>query len=279
MRSRAIITTGVGGSIGGRASAGVAAWLALGLAAAMAQPAPTTPPPATPATTTPAPATPAPTTPAPVAPPSAEAAPTTPTAPAAAAPTPPAQTPPATATPAAPAPTAPAASVLPTDEAIAAAGFADEVTLDARPALVRKGKTSWDDLYGAFRTAIAELKAIAAREGAEMTGPPMVRFLSSSDDAVDFEAILPVKEAGKPASAYAPAAPGTTPSGKTLRFVHHGGYDTMEQTYDEIANHLDERNIIAEDAFVEEYVRDPDTTPETAMAIFIYVFPKAAPPR
>ncbi len=53
----------------------------------------------------------------------------------------------------------------------------------------------------------------------------------------------------------------------------------MEQTYDEIANHLDERNIVAEDAFVEEYVRDPDTTPETAMAIFIYVFPKVTPAR
>jgi effector-binding domain-containing protein len=169
--------------------------------------------------------------------------------------------------------------VLPTDEAIAAAGFADDVTLEGKPALVRAGKTTWDDLYGAFRGAIAELKAVAAREGAEITGPPMVRFVSSSDDAVDFEAILPVKDAAKPANAYAPAAPGTTPAGKALRFVHHGGYDTMEQTYDEIANHLDERNIVAEDAFVEEYVRDPDTTPETAMAIFIYVFPKAVPAR
>lgn len=270
MRTRAIITTGIGGSMGGRATAVVAAWLALGLAAAMAQPAsaPAAPPPAA--------AAPTPAAPAPIAPPSAEAPPPAPTPPVAAPATP---APPAAAAPTAPAPTPPAAAVLPTDEAIAAAGFADEVMLEGRPALVSKGKTTWDDLYGAFRRAITELKAIAAREGAEMTGPPMVRFLSSSDDAVDFEAILPVKEAGKPAAAYAPAAPGTTPAGKALRFVHHGGYDTMEQTYDEIANHLDERNIVAEDAFVEEYVRDPDTTPETSMAIFIYVFPKAPPAR
>ncbi|PTM51820.1 GyrI-like domain-containing protein [Phreatobacter oligotrophus] len=278
MRTSAIITTGNVGLVGGggRTMAGAAAWLALGLAAAMAQPAPSTNPPAASA---PASVAPGPTAPATAAAPSAEAPAPAATAPAAAPATPAAAPPPATAAPVTPAPAAPAASVLPTDEAIAAAGFADEVMLEAKPALVRSGKTVWDDLFGAFRRTIAELKAVAAREGAEITGPPMVRFLSSSDDAVDFEAILPVKDTAKPAAAYAPAAPGTTPAGKTLRFVHHGGYDTMEQTYDEIANHLDERNILAEDAFVEEYVRDPDTTPETAMAIFIYVFPKATPTR
>lgn len=204
--------------------------------------------------------------------PPAAAQPATPAPPATAPPA--AQAPPATEPPAAQAPPT-AGGVLPSDEAVQAAGFGDEVTLAARPALVLGGKTTWDDLYGTFRKAIAELKAIAAREGTEITGPPMIRFVSSSDDAVDYEAILPVREAAKPAEAYAPAKPGETPAGKALRFVHHGGYDTMEQTYDEITNHLDERSIVAEDAFVEEYVRDPDVTSETEMATFIYVFPKA----
>ena len=209
----------------------------------------------------------------------AQPAPAPPAATQPATPPPPATEPPATPAPpaAVQAPAAPAGprGVLPSDEVVQAAGFGDEVTLAARPALVLGGKTSWDDLYGQFRKAITDLKAIAAREGAEVTGPPMIRFVSSSDDAVDFEAILPVREVAKPAQAYAPAKPGETPAGKALRFVHHGGYDTMEQTYDEITNHLDERSIVAEDAFVEEYVRDPDATPETDMATFIYVFPKA----
>ncbi|MDP2803382.1 MAG: GyrI-like domain-containing protein [Phreatobacter sp.] len=183
---------------------------------------------------------------------------------------------PAPVAPTATSPVAPpaAASVLPPDEAIQSAGFGDEVTLAARPALVLTGKTSWDDLYGTFRKAIADLKVIAAREGAVISGPPMIRFVSSSDDAVDYEAILPVREVAKPAAAYAPAGPGQTPAGRAVRFVHRGGYDTMEQTYDEITNHLDVQSITAEDAFVEEYVRDPDQTPETDMATFIYVFPK-----
>lgn len=202
----------------------------------------------------------------------AEAAAQTPPPPAATEAPPPGPAAPADAQPALP---PAAASVLPSDEAIQSAGFGDEVTLSARPALVMTGKTSWDDLYGTFRKAIAELRAIAAREGAVISGPPMIRFVSSSDDAVDYEAILPVREAARPAAAYAPGRPGETPAGRALRFVHHGGYDTMEQTYDEIANHLDVQSITAEDAFVEEYVRDPDTTPETGMATFIYVFPKA----
>lgn len=230
----------------GRATLAALTMLALGLASprAGAQPA-AAPPPA--AQTTPAPATPPPSlapTPAPVP----DAAPT--------------------------APAAPASGVLPSDEAVQAAGFGDEVTLEARPALVLAGKTTWDDLYGTFRKAIADLAVLAQAQGAVASGPAMIRFVSSSDDSVDYEAILPVRVIDKPAESYAPAKPGETPAGKALRFVHHGGYDTIEQTYDEITNHLDERSITAEDAFVEEYVRDPATTPETGLATFIYVFPK-----
>jgi effector-binding domain-containing protein len=212
------------------------------------------------------------TSPAPVAPPAASPAPDTP--PAAPAPAPAPQAAPAPAPPSAQ-PTPPAtASPLPTDEVIQSAGFGDEVTLTAKPALVLAGKTTWDDLYGTFRKAIDQLNGIARSQGAVAAGPPMIRFVSSSDDQVDYEAILPVTAIGQPAERYQPARPGETPAGRALRFVHFGGYDTMEQTYDEITNHLDERSITAEDAFVEEYVRDPETTPETDLATFIYVFPK-----
>jgi effector-binding domain-containing protein len=196
----------------------------------------------------------------------------------------PSSPPAAPADPAPPAPAAPAAppasttdappSVLPSDEVVQGAGFGDEVTLNARPAIVLAGKTTWDDLYGTFRKAIEQLTQIARANGLTTSGPPMIRFVSSSDDQVDYEAILPVTRIDGDPARLAPAKPGETPAGRAIRFVHHGGYDTMEQTYDEITNHLDERGIAAEDAFVEEYVRDPDKTPETDMATFIYVFPK-----
>lgn len=188
-----------------------------------------------------------------------------PVPPPAAQPSPPAATeaPPAAATP-------PAASADPVDTS----GFGDEVTLTARPALVLRGKANWDDLYATFRKALAELNGLARAQGAVSVGPPMIRFVSSTDDTADFEAILPVAALTGATERFLPAVPGMTPGGKAIRFTHLGGYDTMEQTYDEIANYIDERGIQAEDAFVEEYVRDPDTTPETDLATFIYVFPK-----
>ncbi|QCK84932.1 GyrI-like domain-containing protein [Phreatobacter aquaticus] len=191
--------------------------------------------------------------------------PAAPAPPAAAQPVPPpaAETPPAAATP-------PVAS----GDAVDTSGFGDEVTLTARPALVLKGKANWDDLYATFRKALADLNGIARAQGAVAAGPPMIRFVSSTDDTADFEAILPVAQITGATDRFLPAMPGMTPGGKAIRFTHLGGYDTMEQTYDEIANYIDERGVQAEDAFVEEYVRDPDTTAETELATFIYVFPK-----
>jgi effector-binding domain-containing protein len=155
-----------------------------------------------------------------------------------------------------------------------ASGFGDEVVLTAKPALVLRGKADWDNLYATFRRALAELNGLARAQGAVAAGPPMIRFVSSTDDSADFEAILPVVALSGATERFLPAVPGMTPGGKAIRFTHLGGYDTLEQTYDEIANYIDERGILAEDAFVEEYVRDPDTTAETELATFIYVFPK-----
>lgn len=163
---------------------------------------------------------------------------------------------------------------FPTDEEVQAAGFGEEVLLEAKPALVLAGKTNWDDIYAAFYKAIADVTAIARAQGIDVIGPPMIRLVTSSDTEVEFEALVPVSALQEPADRYAPARPGATPAGRAIRFVHLGGHDTMEQTYDEITNYLDERGITAEDAFVEEYIRDPQKTPETDLATFIYVFPK-----
>ncbi|MGL4287618.1 MAG: GyrI-like domain-containing protein, partial [Phreatobacter sp.] len=178
--------------------------------------------------------------------------------------TPPPETPPATAqTP----PARPA-------DVVESAGFGDEVTLTARPALVLSGRATWDDLYGTFRRTLEQLNGLARAQGVVAAGPPMIRFVSSTDEQADYEAILPVVTLSQAPERYLPARPGTTPAGQAYRFVHFGGYDTMEQTYDEITNFLDERSIQAEDSFVEEYVRDPETTSEVDLATFIYVFPK-----
>lgn len=174
----------------------------------------------------------------------------------------------------APTPAPPPAQPPTSDDGVEQARMGDEVELTARPAIVLRGAAPWDDLYGTFRRSIGEIRAIARDQGLEIAGPTMIRFVSSNDDTIAFETLLPVTATEGAIDRFAPAVIGETPGGRAWRFVHLGGYDTIELTYDEIANFLDDRNIVAEDAFVEEYIRDPETTPETELATYIYVFPR-----
>ena len=76
----------------------------------------------------------------------------------------------------------------------------------------------------------------------------------------------------------APASPpqgdikvGKSPTGTALKFVHRGSYDEMDTTYEAIAHHLEEKNLEAKDLFIEQYMKDPVTTPEDDLVIEIYV--------
>ena len=64
---------------------------------------------------------------------------------------------------------------------------------------------------------------------------------------------------------------GQSPSGRALKFVHRGSYDSMDSTYEAITNHLDEKRLEAQDTFVEEYETDPVTTAEDKLVVNVYV--------
>ena len=64
---------------------------------------------------------------------------------------------------------------------------------------------------------------------------------------------------------------GKSPEGKALKFVHRGSYDNMDNTYEAITNHLDEKKLEAKDTFIEEYITDPLKTAEDKLVINVYV--------
>jgi effector-binding domain-containing protein len=64
---------------------------------------------------------------------------------------------------------------------------------------------------------------------------------------------------------------GTSPEGATLKFIHRGSYDNMDNTYEAITNHLDDKKLEAKDTFIEEYVTDPLTTNEDKLVINVFV--------
>src|SRR5260370_22941250 len=225
----------------------IPAAISLGLGNALAQ----TPPAAPPAASTPAPAAsetpaPAPTaTPAPAASPSA--APGTPPA--------------AAETPATP---PPAAAPVQTADA-----FGEEITLEPKTVVIIKGNANWDSAFDTLIESFKALSALLDKQGIKPAGNPMIVYTSTDDTGFTYLAEIPVDQ--EPKNLTKAMSMGKSPEGKALKFVHRGSYDNMDNTYEAITNHLDDKKLEAKDTFVEEYITDPLKTAEDKLVINVYV--------
>jgi effector-binding domain-containing protein len=224
------------------------------------------------------PPAPAPTAAAPKTTPAATAEPAKPAQPAAPAAeaTPPAASPaqapatPAPATPPAAPPAAEAPSTAPAAPNVRAADpFGEEQTLTARKVVTLSGSANWDS---AFETLVGSLKTLSAfieKQGIKRAGPVLIVYTSTDDTGFTYQAEIPVDQ--DPKNLAKGMAIGASPEGRTLKFVHRGSYDNMDNTYEAITNHLDERKLEAKDTFIEEYVTDPLTTAEDKLIINVFV--------
>jgi effector-binding domain-containing protein len=98
----------------------------------------------------------------------------------------------------------------------------------------------------------------------------MTIYTSTDDTGFTFQAAVPLA-APPPNPPQGDLAVGKSPSGKALRFVHRGSYDSMDTTYEAITSHLDEKRLEAKDLFIEEYATDPVSTPEDQLVINVIV--------
>lgn len=228
-----------------------AAAISLTLNAGWAQ----SPPAATPATPPAAATTPVP--PATPATPPAASAPTTP-APAAQAPA----TPPATAqTPATP----PAA-----DQKVQAADpFGEELTLAPKTVVALKGTANWDSAFDTLTESLKTVTTFLDKQGVKPAGSSMIVYTSTDDTGFTFLAEIPVEQ--EPKNLPKDMSVSKSPDGKVLKFVHRGSYDNMDNTYEAITNHLDDKKLEAKDTFIEEYVTDPLKTAEDKLVINVFV--------
>ena len=206
--------------------------------------------------------------------PAVSASPGTSPAPAASASPAPAATP-APAASASPAPSAspPAAAQAPATEAPATAQaaepFGEPITLDAKKVVIAKGNANWDS---AFDTLVDSFKALASlldKQGIKPAGNVMIVYTSTDDTGFTFLAEVPVEQ--EPKNLAKNMSLGKSPDGKALKFVHHGSYDNMDNTYEAITNHLDDKKLEAKDTFIEEYMTDPLKTAEDKLVINVYV--------
>jgi effector-binding domain-containing protein len=187
--------------------------------------------------------------------------------------------------PAAPATPAPAPSASPTPAPPAAAAtqapspapapvqaadpFGEEITLAPKTVVVMKGNANWDSAFDTLIASFNTLSALLDKQGIKPAGNAMIVYTSTDDTGFTFLAEVPVDQ--DPKNLTKAMSMGKSPDGKALKFVHRGSYENMDNTYEAITNHLDDKKLEAKDTFIEEYITDPLKTAEDKLVINVYV--------
>lgn len=138
-----------------------------------------------------------------------------------------------------------------------------EVSLPPSPALAHRTKTTAEKMHDEIKKAQTIFTKQLGSLQLKSTGFMMAEFLASSEGEYDVTFYMPVSE---------PQA-FMMPVGKRLKFIHKGAYDLIDQTYEEIADELDEKKITAQDMVLEEYSVDINA-PDNALQVNIYIAKK-----
>ncbi len=172
----------------------------------------------------------------------------------------------------------------------------DEVEIAPRKTVVMSSQSKWEKGFDTLAATFRALDEIVMAAGFDVKGRPFAVFTQTDDAGFRFDAMLPIAtegdenaarealreavaehvaaKAGEPATA-PEVRIGTSPSGKAFRFLHASTYDDIETAYEAITAYLDNKGIVVEDAFIEEYVTDLTLPTDEALEVYIYVQPKA----
>ena len=147
--------------------------------------------------------------------------------------------------------------------------FGEQITLEPKKVVIIKGTANWDSAFDTLIDSFKALTALLDKQGIKASGNSMIVYTSTDDTGFTFLAEIPVEQ--DPKNLTKDMSIGKSPEGKSLKFVHRGSYDNMDNTYEAITNHLDEKKLEAKDTFIEEYVTDPLKTAEDKLVINVYV--------
>ena len=147
--------------------------------------------------------------------------------------------------------------------------FGEEIALTPKTVVVLKGNANWDSAFDTLMDSFKSLSALLDKQGIKRTGNPIIVYTSTDDTGFTYLAEFPVDQ--DPKNLTKDMSIGKSPDGKALKFVHRGSYDNMDNTYEAITNHLDDKKLEAKDTFIEEYITDPLKTAEDKLVINVYV--------
>jgi len=147
--------------------------------------------------------------------------------------------------------------------------FGEQITLAPKTVVIVKGNANWDSAFDTLIDSLKSLSAFLDKQGIKPAGNSMIVYTSTDDTGFTYLAEIPVDQ--DPKNLTKGMSIGKSPEGKALKFVHRGSYDNMDNTYEAITNHLDDKKLEAKDTFIEEYMTDPLKTQEDKLVINVYV--------
>jgi effector-binding domain-containing protein len=147
--------------------------------------------------------------------------------------------------------------------------FGEQITLAPKTVIATKGTANWDTAYETLVASLKTLSTTLEKQGGKAAGNSMIVYTSTDDTGFSYLAEIPVEQ--EPKDLPKTIAVAKSPEGKALKFVHRGSYENMDNTYEAITNHLDDKKLEAKDTFIEEYITDPLKTPDDKLVINVYV--------
>jgi AraC family transcriptional regulator len=134
-----------------------------------------------------------------------------------------------------------------------------------------------DTIAEAMPKAFATLGAFMGHNGLTPAGPPRTIYTEWAP-AVRFTLAFPIAAAPPILQSPEGITISTVAGGRALRFVHHGPYDSIRETYGQIDAWLRERGAIEKDSdwarykgMWEEYVNEPGKVPDSELVTYIYL--------
>jgi effector-binding domain-containing protein len=151
----------------------------------------------------------------------------------------------------------------------------EEVVLPGKSAAIATGTSPWDEAFANLKGVFGKIEDELKRAGIVPTGKPLTVFVHTDDQGFRYEAMIPITAVPEGKTELTPDIRfGKTPEGKAYRFVHKDAYEEIDGTYETITAYLDAKDIVAQDAFIEEYVSEMKDAADADLEVNIYVKPK-----
>jgi effector-binding domain-containing protein len=186
-------------------------------------------------------------------------------------------TPPAAPNPLAPAqnapqPSNPPSGTAPDQNRMPEIGGPTDIMLAAKPVLMLRGQSNWDDGFDNLMEAFRKLREEAAKHKLSIVAAPQAAFTSTDDYGFKYEAMVTLDSASaQPPALGGEFSLGQSPAGKALKFTHAGAYDDIDTTYEAITAYLDEKGLKSRNVFIEEYATEPKTSEGTELQMNIFI--------